>query len=233
MKDTGTNMETAQVPSETNGSRQGKDQGKGTPKWLEWARTIQAISQTGLTYKKNHYDEENFTRLMNLAAEITAWHTQHDAQELADNFMAQPGYATVKVDVRGAILREGKILLVREEADGKWAMPGGWADVGETPSESIAREVWEESGFKVQPVKILAVVDANRLGRPLEFYHAFKVIFLCEIISGEATPSEETTEVGFFPLDELPELSTNRTSLEHIAEIRRHLEDPLRATKFD
>ncbi len=204
-----------------------------TPQWLKWARTIQAISQIGLTYKKNHYDEENFTQLMTIAADMVAFHTQQSHKNLEKNFLAQPGYATVKVDVRGAVIQEGKILLVRERVDGKWTMPGGWADVGETPAQSIIREVREESGFQVQPVKVIAVVDANRQGRPLEFYHAFKIIFLCDIIGGKATPSEETSEVGFFSLDDLPELSTNRTNLEHIAEIRRHLENPLQATTFD
>jgi len=204
-----------------------------TPQWLKWARTIQAISQIGLTYKKNHYDEENFTQLMNIAADMVAFHTQRSPEELEQNFLAQPGYATVKVDVRGAVIREGQLLLVKERVDGKWTMPGGWADVGETPAQSIIREVWEESGFDVKPVKVLAVLDANRRGRPMEFYHAFKIIFLCEIVGGEAATSEETSDVGFFDFDALPELSVNRTSPEHIAEIRRHLQDPERATEFD
>jgi ADP-ribose pyrophosphatase YjhB (NUDIX family) len=204
-----------------------------TPPWLKWARTIQAISQIGLTYKKNHYDEESFTQLMHIAAEMVAHHTQRSCQELEKNFLAQPGYATVKVDVRGAVVREGKLLLVKERVDGKWTMPGGWADVGETPSQSIIREVREESGFEVRPLKVIAVLDANRRGRPLEFYHAFKIIFLCQLVSGEATPSEETSEVDFFDLDDLPELSVNRTSPEHIAEIKKHLQDPSRPAAFD
>ncbi|GAU09282.1 NUDIX hydrolase [Desulfoplanes formicivorans] len=204
-----------------------------SPQWLKWARTIQAISQIGLTYKKNHYDEENFTQLMHIAADMVAYHTQRSSQELEKNFLAQPGYATVKVDVRGALVHEGRLLLVKERADGKWTMPGGWADVGETPSQSIIREVREESGFEVRPTKVIAVLDANRRGRPLEFYHAFKIIFLCEMVGGEPTPSEETSEVGFFDMDDLPELSVNRTSPEHIAEIKKHLQDPCRPAAFD
>jgi ADP-ribose pyrophosphatase YjhB (NUDIX family) len=204
-----------------------------SPQWLKWARAIQAISQIGLTYKKNHYDEENFTRLMQIASEMVAFHTQRSQEELEANFLAQPGYATVKVDVRGAVVRDGRILLVRERVDDKWTMPGGWADVGETPAQSVTREVWEESGFKVRPVKVVAVLDANRKGRPMEFYHAFKIIFLCEIIGGKAAISEETSDVDFFDMDNLPELSVNRTCREHIAEIRRHVLDPCRATVFD
>ena len=204
-----------------------------SPQWLKWARIIQAISQIGLTYKKNHYDEENFTQLMDIAADMIAFHTQQSKVEMKQNFLAQPGYATVKVDVRGAVVREGKLLLVKEIVDGKWTMPGGWADVGESPAESVTREVLEESGFQVKPTKLIAVLDANRKGRPLEFYHAFKIIFLCEILGGEATRSDETSAVDFFSFDDLPELSTNRTSLEHIAEIRAHLADPDRQAGFD
>ncbi len=206
---------------------------ENTPQWLTWARAIQAISQIGLTYKKNHYDEENFNQLMDIAADMVAFHTQRTKEDLTENFLEQPGYATVKVDVRGAVVRDEKLLLVKERVDGKWTMPGGWADVGETPAESVAREVWEESGFKVKPTKIIAVLDANRQGRPLEFYHAFKIIFLCDILEGEATPSEETSEVDFFSFDDLPELSSNRTSLAHIKEIRAHIADPDRLAAFD
>ena len=170
---------------------------------------------------------------MDIAADMVAFHTQRSLEDLKENFLAQPGYATVKVDVRGAVVRDGKILLVKEIVDGKWTMPGGWADVGETPSESVAREVWEESGFKVKPTKVIAVLDANRQGRPLEFYHAFKIIFLCEILEGKATPSEETSEVDFFSFDDLPELSKNRTSPAHIEEIRAHIADPDKVAAFD
>jgi ADP-ribose pyrophosphatase YjhB (NUDIX family) len=117
--------------------------------------------------------------------------------------------------------------------DGRWAMPGGWADVGEYPSEMVAREVFEESGFLVKPEKVIGVYDANRAGRPMEFYHAYKIVFLCEILGGEARPSEETLDVRFFDFNDLPELSIHRTDERHLAEVRAHADDDCRPAAFE
>ncbi len=203
------------------------------PCWLEWAREIQQLCQTGLAFSQTDYETERYNRLIEIAAEIVNSQTNLSKEKLAKNFMAQPGYATAKIDVRGAVFRDGKILLVQEVTDKRWAMPGGWADVGEIPSKMVAREVWEESGFKVEPKKVLGVYDANRGGIPLEFYHAYKIIFLCEIIGGEARPSEETLAVDFFSLDNLPPLSSARTNEKHLAEIQSHLKDKNRPAAFD
>ncbi len=202
-------------------------------KWLDWARELQALGQTGLHYASNHYERQNYKRILEIAAEIVQQATDLDQLEVLEHFRVQPGYATVKVDVRAAVVHEGRILLVRERADGRWAMPGGWADVGETPSEMVAREVREESGYIVRPTKLLAALDANRGGVPLEFYHAYKLIFLCTLLGGEPAVSEETSEVGFFDFDGLPPLSTNRTNQQHLDEVRAHLLDPNRPPAFD
>lgn len=203
------------------------------PPWLEWAREIQGLCQTGLAFATTDYEIQRYTRLNEIAAEIVASQTNESLEALVKNFSAQPGYATAKIDVRGAVVRDGKILLVQERRDERWAMPGGWADVGDIPSEMVAREVWEESGFEVVPRKVLAVFDANRGGRPLEFFHAYKIIFLCEITGGEARPSDETTDVRFFRFDELPPLSMQRTNEKHLAEVRAHLGDECRPAAFD
>ncbi|MCP4661796.1 MAG: NUDIX hydrolase [bacterium] len=203
------------------------------PRWLEWARTIQSLSQTGLAYADNDYNTFRYRRLMEVAAEILESHTGLPKQSTLENFLIQPGYATPKVDVRGAVMRDGKILLVQERMDERWCMPGGWADVGETPSEMVVREVWEESGFEVKARKVIGVYDANRSGIPLEFYHAYKVVFLCEIAGGEARPSDETMAVDFFRFDDLPPLSKERTNERHLAEVVRHFEDRDRAAAFD
>jgi ADP-ribose pyrophosphatase YjhB (NUDIX family) len=203
------------------------------PRWLEWAREIQALSQTGLTYSDNDFDTQRYQRLMEIAAEIVQSHTGLTKEPLLQSFLAQPGYATPKVDVRGAVVREGKILLVQERSDGQWCMPGGWADVGDLPSEMVVREVWEESGFRVVPRKVIGLYDANRGGIPLEFYHAYKIIFECEITGGEARPGDETRAVGFFSLDGLPPLSSARTNERHLAEVFAHYQDRRRPTAFD
>ncbi len=204
-----------------------------TPPWLVWARELQAMSQTGLTFTANDYDRGRYRRLAEIAAAIVAAHTALLIEPTIENFLVQPGYATPKVDVRGAIVANGKVLLVQERADGRWALPGGWADVGDLPSETIVREVWEEAGFQVVVSKLIGVYDANRNGTPLSFYHAYKLVFLCEIIGGAARPNEETLDVAFFDFDDLPPLSSERTNQRHLAEVRAHASDPWRLAAFD
>lgn len=203
------------------------------PQWLEIAREIQQLAQTGLAFAETDYEKSRYERLTELAAEIVECNTQLEKESVKKILMDQPGYATPKIDVRAAVFKDGKLLLVQETTDNCWAMPGGWADVGDIPSEVAIRETKEESGFDVKPLKVIGVFDANRVGRRLEFFHAFKIIFLCEMIGGEAKPSSETLDVKFFPLDELPELSYNRTNMKHIEEIKLHLKDPERKTFFD
>ena len=202
-------------------------------KWLEWAREIQALAQTGLTYAPNHYEEERNKRLLEIAAEIVSEYSTLEFKETAKVFMAQPGYATPKVDVRAAVVKDGKILLVREISDGRWSMPGGWADVGDFPAQAAEREALEESGFEVKAKKVIGVFDANRNGRPMEFFHAVKIVYLCNLIGGEAKASDETSEVAFFEFNNLPPLSENRTNLKHLNEIQAHLKNPERAAFFE
>jgi ADP-ribose pyrophosphatase YjhB (NUDIX family) len=202
-------------------------------RWLAWAREIQALGQIITTFARNEYDSANGRRLQEIAAEIVAARTGAPPEPLVTDFLSQPGYATPKIDVRGAAVRDGKILLVQEACDRRWCLPGGWADVGSIPSEEVARECEEESGFLVQPTKVIGVFDANRGGRPMEYYHAYKVVFLCALIGGAARASHETLAVDFFSFDDLPPLSQNRTNRRHLDEIRRHLADPTQPTFFD
>jgi ADP-ribose pyrophosphatase YjhB (NUDIX family) len=203
------------------------------PRWLEWAREIQALSQTGLTYSENDYQTQRYRRLTEIAAEIVESHADLPREPVLQNFLVQPGYATPKVDVRGAVIQDNKILLVQERADELWCMPGGWADVGDLPSEMVKREVWEESGFDVVARKLIGVYDANRSGVPLEFYHAYKIVFMCEIVGGRARSSNETLAVDFFSFDDLPPLSAERTNKRHLAEVYAHLHDCHRPAAFD
>lgn len=203
------------------------------PRWLEWAREIQALSQTGYHYAEDDYQRDRYRRLSQIAAEIIAGYTELKAEMLESVFRLQTGYATPRVDVRGAVFQDGKLLLVRERADGGWTMPGGWADVGDVPSKAAEREVWEEAGFRVAARRVIGIYDANRTG-PLELFHAFKLIFLCDLISGEARPSQETSEVGFFGMHEIPPvLSGERTRPRHIVDAFAALADPNIPTVFD
>ena len=201
--------------------------------FLEWMREIQALAQTECHYAQDDFQRERCRRLMDIVAEIISRHTGMDFPPLARAFKGQLGYATPKIDVRAAVFREQKLLLVRERLDGGWTMPGGWADVGDTPAKAAEREAWEEAGFHVKARKLIGVYDANRMN-PLEFFHAFKMIFLCEILDGDARPSRETSEVNFFRLDEIPaNFSGERTTERHVRDAFAALNDPSIPSVFD
>jgi len=203
-----------------------------SPKWLELARELYSISQSGLTYCKNEYDLDRYRRLQEMSAEMIADKTGMHQENIMQAFSMQAGYATPKVDVRGAVFRDGKILLVQERADNNWAMPGGWADIGDLPSAMVEREVLEESGLQVRAAKVIALYDANRV-EPMEFFHAYKIIFLCELLGGELCTSFETLAVDFFDPAQLPPLSIERTNQQMIDEALAHIHDSNRPTFFD
>jgi ADP-ribose pyrophosphatase YjhB (NUDIX family) len=203
-----------------------------TQKWIEWAQEIFSLSQAGLTYSQNEFDIARYQRLQELTAEMIASQSEITKESVLTSFSMQAGYITPKVDVRGAVVRDGKILLIQERADGKWAMPGGWADLGNSPASVAEREVWEESGYRVKSEKVVAVIDANRI-EPFEFYHAYKLIFLCKLLDGEPRISYETLAVDFFDPDHLPTLSSYRTDESMVQEVFAHIQDPNRPTAFD
>ncbi|MFC1550597.1 NUDIX hydrolase [Candidatus Neomarinimicrobiota bacterium] len=201
--------------------------------WLAWAREIQSLCQTGLAHSLSDYDTVRYKRLAEIAAEIASQNSTLLQEDLIENFLVHPGYATPKVDVRSAVLKNGDLLLVQEKQDQRWSLPGGWADVGDRPSEVAVREVHEECGLIVKPIKVLGIYDANRIGRSLEFYHAYKIVFLCEYLGGTPQPSDETLAAGFFDVDQLPALSHYRTNDRHITDIKKHIYDSGRPADFD
>jgi ADP-ribose pyrophosphatase YjhB (NUDIX family) len=204
------------------------------PQWLSWTKRLQAIAQTGLTFTRDHYDRQRYEELQAIAAEMMAAGSgMPDSQKLLDLFRGEVGYATPKVEVRGAVVRENQILLVREREDGGWTMPGGWADVGESPTAMVVREVKEESGLDVSPRKLAAVFDRNKHPHPPIPSHAYKLYFLCDLLGGEITPSFETPEVGFFPRHELPRLSAPRITPYQIEHMFEHADHPEWPTTFD
>lgn len=203
-----------------------------TNKWIEWAREIFSLSQAGLAYSRNEFDLARYKRLQEITAEMLESQSELSKEAVLESFSMQAGYITPKIDVRGAVMRDDKILLIQERTDGKWAMPGGWADLGDAPASVAEREVWEESGYRVKAEKVVAVLDANRI-QPMEFYHAFKIIFLCRLIDGEPRTSNETSAVDFFDPNDLPPLSKYRTDEEMLKEVFAHVKDPDRRTAFD
>jgi ADP-ribose pyrophosphatase YjhB (NUDIX family) len=203
-----------------------------TSKWIAWAQEIFSLSQAGLTYSQNPFDLERYKRLQEITAEMIASQSELEKESILKSFSMQAGYITPKIDVRGAVVQHGKILLIQERADEKWAMPGGWADLGNSPASVAEREVWEESGFRVKAEKVVAVLDANRI-EPLEFYHAYKIIFLCRLLDGDPRTSYETLAVDFFALNHLPPLSIYRTNEDMLREVFAHVENPNRPAAFD
>lgn len=185
-------------------------------KWLEWAKQIQAISQTGLAYSKDIYDLERFEMLRDLSVDILNAYSDVETEKIRELFAGESGYATPKADVRAVVFRDGKLLLVRERLDGAWALPGGWADVGLSPKEVAVKEVKEESGFDVKAVRLLGVLDKKFHAHPPSPWHVYKMFILYEIAGGEAKSGVETLQVGFFGEDELPELSTERNTEEQL-----------------
>lgn len=203
------------------------------PQWLLWSRRLQAIAQDGLTYTRDGYDLGRYEQLRELAAEILAAHSTGTLEEATDLLALETGPATPKVDVRAAVFREGRILLVKEPGEGGWSLPGGWADVGESPSEATARETLEESGYRVRPVRLLAAYDRDRHGHPPIPYYVYKLVFLCEILDEVPSSNVDTDEVRFFTEKELPELSITRVTRPQVSRFfEQHLDRGL-PTDFD
>lgn len=210
------------------------DPGAAGEPWLERVRRLRAIAQTGLAYSRDGYDLERFAEIDTIAQQMLAEITDTPPARIRDLYLPERGYPTPKVDVRAGVFRDGRVLLVQEAADGCWSLPGGWADEQESPRRSIEREVLEESGFRVRAVKLVALKDRNlHPYRPRRLEHIYKLLFLCELHGGTATASLETTDAGFFALDDLPELSAGRTLTADIEQLAAHARDPDLPLTFD
>ncbi|MEE3952798.1 NUDIX hydrolase [Peribacillus frigoritolerans] len=203
------------------------------PKWLDWAKQLQSIAQAGLTYSKDVYDLERFELIKNISVEILSHQTDMDMTVIRDLFSNETGYATPKVDIRAVVFRKNKILMVRENTDGDWALPGGWGDIGLAPSEVAVKEVKEESGFDVKAIKLLGVLDKKFHPHPPSLYHVYKMFIQCEIIGGQPKEGIETSAVEFFAENELPSLSIARNTESQIEWAFKHLHNPQEPVYFD
>jgi len=201
---------------------------------LDWCSRLQAIAQNGLTFTRDPYDTERYTAIREIAAEMLASITSGNVAAVRAWMARDEGYATPKVDVRGVVFHEGKLLMVREKSDGKWTLPGGWADVNASPAENVVREIREEAGFETRVTRLLALFDRSQHPHEPAFpHHVYKLFMECEIIGGSASASLETDEVGFFSEAEIPELSLTRVTPWQIRRMFAHQRDPGMHTEFD
>jgi ADP-ribose pyrophosphatase YjhB (NUDIX family) len=204
------------------------------PRWVQWARSLQAIAQTGLHFSESEYDRERYQKILQISVEIFAEYSGQAPSLIQALFEKQSGYATPKVDVRGVVFQSGKLLLVRERTDGLWTLPGGWADVNDSPSEAVEREVLEESGFRTRAERMLAVFDRARHPHVPPFpFRVYKLFILCGLEGGEARTTFETSGVDFFGENEIPPLSISRVTLDQIQFCFETQKHPTALCRFD
>lgn len=184
--------------------------------FLDFAKKIQSIGQTGLAYASNPYDIERYEQIRQLSFEMMEALSRTKVEKIADLFKHETGYQTPKVDIRGIVFRGNEILMVQEKTDYCWTPPGGWADIGLTPNEIAVKEIFEESGLEVETVRLLAILDKKCHNHPPSPWHVYKIFILCKEMGGELRPSIETLDAKFFPIDHLPALSIERITKEQI-----------------
>lgn len=201
--------------------------------WLKWVQKLQAIAQNGLTYTKDVFDKQRYEELQQIAAEIASQYSDAPQEKILHRFEHETGYATPKVDVRGAVFNDNKILLVQEKSDQLWSLPGGWVDIHESPSEAVIKENSEESGFSCKANKLIALYDMEHHEHPPQSAHIYKIIILCELIAGKPETSVETSDVRFFAEDNLPPLSIDRITYKQIKRIFEHKRNINLPTDFD
>lgn len=197
---------------------------------------MRGITQTGLAYTKDPYDEERYIELETITKKLIAQLTTLKHEEINMIFSAEEGYATPKTDIRAVVFNDqNQLLLVKEKSDNCWALPGGWADIGLTPGEVAVKEVREEAGVMVEPVKILAVMDKYKHNFAPEFSYIYKIFIQCEVLSGEISTGLETEDVAFFNLQQIEDLSllSRRNTLEQIKLMFEYRFNPNKEAYFD
>lgn len=185
-------------------------------RWLDWLIELQSLAQAGLTYGKDLYDKERYTRLREIAAEMMSSLTDLPVEKVKDVFCCETGYQTPKIDTRAAVFCEGKILLVQEN-DGRWSLPGGWCDVNVSVGENVRKEVKEESGLDVSVGRVIALQERNRHNPPRYAYGICKIFVECTLLGGQFEENIETLGYGYFAPESLPSLAEEKTTKEQIA----------------
>ncbi|GAB1421519.1 NUDIX hydrolase [Anaerolineales bacterium] len=205
--------------------------------WAGWVEQLIAIAKIGLEFSENPYDRDRYEQIIDIAAAIGSRYSGDEAEQIKAFYTENNGYVTPKIDVRAAIFDEDRVLMVRELSDdGRWTLPGGWCDVGDTPAESVKKEVKEEAGYEVEVVKLAAVLDRAREGHPPYPFSTYKLLFICKVVGGDGDHihKHETGDLHYFPIDALPaDLSPNRVLPHQILRLYQHAQDPTLPTDFN
>ncbi|KRL74143.1 NUDIX hydrolase N-terminal domain-containing protein [Ligilactobacillus saerimneri] len=200
--------------------------------WLDWAIELQSLAQAGLHYGHYVYDKERYQRIREIAAEIMAVHADIPVERVQDLFCNEKGYQTPKLDCRAAIFQDDKILLV-QESNGQWALPGGWVEVNLSVKNNTIKEVKEETGLDAIPQRLIALHDRNLHNEPLYAYGICKVFSLCTVTGGEFHENSETLGYEYFAQDELPPLMADKTTVEQVQMCFEAYKDPQWQPVFD
>jgi ADP-ribose pyrophosphatase YjhB (NUDIX family) len=185
-------------------------------KWIRWASELQSIAQAGLTFGADKYDLDRYEQIRSIAVDILHEYTEIDHTKIRELFASETGYQTPKIDIRASVFKDDSILMVREKIDGAWSLPGGWADVNTSVSESAVRECLEEAGAIVKPKRIIAIHLGNKHNNPLFPFTIYKIFVECDLIENSFKENTETLDAGFFDPDKLPELSFTRNTPDQI-----------------
>lgn len=200
---------------------------------IELVKQIQAIAYAGVEYCENDFDRERYNELKKLSQLLLTELTDSPLEKIQNLFVNEVGYQTPKVDVRAVVFKENKILMVKEKIDGRWSIPGGWADIGYSPSEVAIKEAKEEAGAEVKAVRLLAVIDKLKHDYPISPFHIYKLFILCELVNDTISAGTETSDVNFFALNNLPPLSETRITEEQIRMLFHLWENPSEQVVFD
>lgn len=205
---------------------------KTNEKWLQWAVELQSLAQAGLFYGKDVFDLERYERIREIAAEMIAYKTEIPLEKVQNLFCSDVGYQTPKLDSRAAIFQDGKILLVQEK-NGTWSLPGGWVDMNVSVKENVIKEVKEEAGLNVSADRVIAVQDREKHNQPVYAYKVCKIFVLCTVLGGNFEENSETVQSGYFRLEELPQLAEEKNTREQIELCFRANEAEVWETQFD
>ena len=200
--------------------------------WLEWAIRLQSLAQSGLAYSKDVFDIQRFEEIRQIAAEMLVSPSGLPLEKVEELFCNESGYQTPKIDTRAAIFKDGRILLV-QESDGRWALPGGWCDVDQSVMDNTIKEVKEEAGLDVRAEKVIAILDKAKNNPARSAHRVTKIFILCKSLGGAFVPNAETVAIDYFALDELPVLSEGKTTAQQIALCFEAEADEHWQTRFD